>query len=93
MQLLIESRIGNKMRILVKFFASHRDAVGKEKIILDLEQGASIAQLLEILLEKYPALKKLKDYTLISLNQNYSDLNQRLKEGDEVALFPPVSGG
>jgi MoaD family protein len=81
------------MKIAIKLFASHREAVGKEKIIVDIEEGATIAQLLQIIFEKYLALKKLKDYTLISLNQNYANLEQKLKDGDEVALFPPVSGG
>lgn len=81
------------MKIVVKLFSSHREAIGKEKIIFDLEQGATVGELLKLLIVKYPVLKKLKNYTLISLNQNYANLEQKLKENDEVALFPPVSGG
>ncbi|MDI6856068.1 MAG: MoaD/ThiS family protein [Candidatus Thermoplasmatota archaeon] len=81
------------MKVSVKFFALHREAVGKEKITLDVKEGATIETLLNLLLEKYPALKKLKDYTFISLNHNYAAPEQKLKDNDEVALFPPVSGG
>lgn len=81
------------MKVCVKFFALHREAVGKEKIILDIEENAPIEKLLELLIEKYPGLRKLEEYTFISLNHEYADKNRKLKSGDEVALFPPVGGG
>jgi len=81
------------MRIKVKFFSSHRDAVGKKEIEVEIKENSSINDLLEMLSENYPKLKELTDYTVLSLNHRYADGNEIIKEGDEVAIFPPLEGG
>lgn len=81
------------MKVIVKFFALHRETVGKEKISLDVEEDITVGNLLQLLVEKYPSLRKLEEHTFISLNHEYADKNRKLKSGDEVALFPPVGGG
>jgi len=81
------------MRVKVKFFAAHRKAVGESELEVELEENATIDNLIEKLIGKYPKLKKLDKYTIASLNHSYAKRNQSLKDGDEVALFPPVEGG
>ena len=78
------------MKIKVKFFSSHRDAVGEKEIEVEIKENSSLNDLLEMLSEKYPKLKELKGYTVLSLNHRYADGNSRMKEGDEVAIFPPL---
>ena len=55
-----------------------------------------IKNLKNYLCEKYPELKKYikhKDLIRIAVNLEYIQSNEKLKESDEIALFPPVSGG
>jgi MoaD family protein len=81
------------MKITVKFFAGHRDVVGKEKIEMNVKEDVTINDVLNSLMKRYPGLENLKEYTIASLNHSYAKLNEKLREGDELAFFPPVGGG
>jgi sulfur-carrier protein len=91
------------LRITVKAFASFREILGKD-IYLDLEEGSTVKDLLEELSSSNQKLKDtafdgsggLKDYVLLMINRKRIDsshLETQLKDGDEVAIFPPVAGG
>ena len=79
------------MKVEVKFFARCREIVGEKIKELEVEEGVKIQDLIDLLLTKYPELKKEK--LIISLNHKYAPLNANVKANDEVAVFPPVSGG
>lgn len=81
------------MRIKVKFFASYREAVGKSEVEVDVKDKTDISALLEILKSEHPELGKLIEPVIVSINREYATYNTILKEGDEVAILPPVSGG
>lgn len=82
------------MKVRLRFFGLHRQAVGREELDLEIPSGATIAQVLDTLVATYPGLDSLRRQTLVALDQNYADdLAQELKEGDELALFSAVSGG
>jgi molybdopterin converting factor subunit 1 len=81
------------MIIKVKFFASYREAVGTEEIDIDLDSDADVSQLLESVKAKHPAIGKLIEPLIVSVNKEYAEFDKVLHEGDEVALLPPVSGG
>ncbi|MDM7911592.1 MAG: MoaD/ThiS family protein [Methanotrichaceae archaeon] len=92
------------MKIMVRAFASFREILGKE-IEMDLKEGSTVRDLLETLASSSPKLKKaafddsgnLLEYVLLMTNRKRidpSDLDGAvLKDGDEVAIFPPVAGG
>lgn len=48
---------------------------------------------MQMLVAEYPKLSEFTDYTMILLNATYSDGTELIKDGDEVALFPPLDGG
>ncbi len=76
------------MKVKVKYFASMRDRMGKGDEELELQEGATIADLWQaVSQEAFP------ENTLVAVNMEYTDLSHPLKEGDEVAFFPPVTGG
>ena len=79
------------MKVEVKFFARCREIVGEKIKELEVEEGVKIQDIIDLLLTTYPDLKKEK--LIISLNHKYAPLNANLKANDEVAVFPPVSGG
>ena len=76
----------------VRFFASLKEEVGLEREELELGEGPAIADLLEVLIEAHPVLRGNEKF-LIAVNGIRSKTDQRLEEGDIVALLPPVSGG
>ena len=80
------------MKVTIKFFASLKEEVGCDEEELELGSGVSVSDLLEILRETHPVLRGDEKF-LVAVNSVRSMLNQRLAEGDVVALLPPVSGG
>jgi len=82
------------MKVKVKFFAQHREAVGKSEIELNIEktEGTTVARLYEALVAKYPGLAKLSRITLAVVNYNMVNEWEMVKDGDEVAFFPPMGG-
>ncbi len=82
-----------RLKLTVKYFGSVRDDSGTEKEYLTLDEGTTISQAMALLKEKHLGLKSRKGQILFALNQNYSALEAVLKDGDELALFPVVSGG
>ena len=77
------------MKIHVKYFASVRDLMGTESKDLDIDISLSVYELWKDLTVK---LNDPKD-VLIAVNHKYVDKDFKLNDGDEVAYFPPVTGG
>ncbi|WP_456365308.1 ubiquitin-like small modifier protein 1 [Thermococcus sp.] len=88
------------MRVKVRYFARYRSLVGTGEEEVELPEGATVMDLIEKLKERHPVLKTkifaedddLADVN-VSRNGRYVRFDEILKEGDVVALFPPVSGG
>jgi len=81
------------MRISVKLFAILRERSGSKELTIELPDGATAELAVEQLVEKLPAIRDLVGRAAVAINQNYSDRSTVLKDGDELALIPPVSGG
>ncbi|MDH7507834.1 MAG: MoaD/ThiS family protein [Methanomassiliicoccales archaeon] len=81
------------MKVKVKFFASYREIVGQHEITMDMNQGTKLSDLIEDLKRLYPRLHGFTDPIVTSVNKKYAGDDVILKEGDEIALLPPVSGG
>ena len=81
------------MNVRVLFFGQLKDVAGCATDSVDLADGATLADLLAHYEKKIPRLKDFLPSTALSLNQEYASPAARLKDNDEVALLPPVSGG
>jgi len=81
------------MKVRVRLFARLREVAGVGVFEQDLSQGATVEDLVAALHAGYPCLAGLTARTIISVNQAFASPDQVLREGDEVAIFPPVSGG
>jgi molybdopterin converting factor small subunit len=79
------------MSIKVLFFGATAAITGKREIELKDRHGVWIRDLFVELLNKYPELSNQK--LLLSLNQQYSNGDEIIREGDEIAIFTAVSGG
>ena len=81
------------MQVRLLFFASLKDIVGSRELRMDVPQGSTVADLLFQLESRYPRMKEYRSVILTAINEDYVDKSTRISEGDEVAIFPPVSGG
>jgi molybdopterin synthase catalytic subunit/molybdopterin converting factor small subunit len=80
-----------KMQVRVLPFGVLKESLGADGFALDLPGGATVADLLARLGVQAPAVEKLG--IAVSVNAEYADRCQVLRENDEVGLLPPVSGG
>src|SRR6266699_6140139 len=81
------------MQVKLLFFASLKDIVGSRQLLLDLPHGATIEDVLARLETSYPRIKDYRPVVLTAINEEYVDQRTTVQDGDEVAIFPPVSGG
>ena len=77
----------------VKLFAKARDVAGTETLAVRLTPGATVADLRQALGAACPDLKSLSGGLLVAVNAKYAGDATPVAAGDEVACFPPVSGG
>ena len=79
----------------IKYFAWIRELTKNNEEYLDSNKIQNLKELKKFLLTKYPDLQKHFDQEILrfAVNQEYVVENIDLNEEDEIAVFPPVSGG
>ena len=80
-------------RVRVLFFASLREQVQRAEAEWALADGATVADLWQAVVAAHPQVEPMAGSVSFAVNQEYATRDQELREGDEVALIPPVSGG
>jgi molybdopterin synthase catalytic subunit len=81
------------MHVTVLLFGSLREATGAKELALELPEGAAVAELGRLLAQQFPAFEALRGRVRTSVNQRIVEAGHVLRDGDEVAWLPPVSGG
>nr|WP_136250094.1 molybdopterin converting factor subunit 1 [Ningiella ruwaisensis] len=80
--------------INIKFFADFRERAGVASLKLEQSGETTVASLVETLLEQNNDFEFLSSKNvLIAVNQTLSASDAKINDGDEVAFFPPVTGG
>ena len=82
------------MKIL--YFANIRQTIGKIEEQIDIDETYTVEEIIKILVKKNEKYKKAFsniDNIKCSINFNYVKLNAKVKNTDELAFFPPVTGG
>ncbi|WP_174626088.1 MoaD/ThiS family protein [Candidatus Methylobacter favarea] len=77
------------MSIKVRYFASLKESLGRAEDDLEFSGPATVKEVWE----RANAGKPLPDHILAAVNMDYAQLNNAVRDGDEVAFFPPVTGG
>lgn len=77
------------MNIKILYFASLGEQLGKAEDKLHLSDSLTASQIWQQLNPDFP----LPANTLVAINQEYAAFDTRLQSGDELAFFPPVTGG
>ena len=81
------------MRVRVVYFGMLKDAVGRQLEDVELREPATLRDLVEACVAKTPVIDNFRDVLAYSVNMEYANFATPLKEGDEIAMLPPVSGG
>jgi molybdopterin converting factor small subunit len=81
------------VHVQVLLFASHREAFGKSRVQVSVPWGTNIESLYRELVTRVPRMADLRPFTTFAVNREVVASSTILRDGDELALLQPVSGG
>jgi len=81
------------MTITVKLFAIYQETYQKSELILNLPKDSKAKDVLDLILQEKSELESWRTITKLAVNLEFVSPDFPLKNGDEIALIPPVSGG
>jgi molybdopterin converting factor subunit 1 len=79
--------------ITIRFFAMCREVTGREEEEMIVPDGVTADEIWDKIISRYPDLEKYKAQSRIAVNLEYAKASVKLKNGDELCIIPPVSGG
>ena len=83
--------------MVIKYFSWIKEHIGKSEERIELPVNVSTIEELMLYLEnlndKYKLAFKKKDLIKIAINKSYSPIDDKINNNDEIAFFPPVTGG
>ncbi len=85
--------MSDAVKVRVLFFGAARDVVDQNPLELSLAAPATVSTAFQSLVAKFSELERFGRSLLFAVNQEYATPDTMLKENDELAVFPPVSGG
>jgi molybdopterin converting factor subunit 1 len=80
------------MTVTVLLFASYAEALGTASLDVELDGDPTVSDVLTLIRAR-PGADRLPPAPLVAVNQQYASAGSAVREGDEVALIPPVAGG
>ena len=90
----VASEASGQIRVRVLFFGAAREEAAADEIVLGVDAPATARDVFARLLADYPGLRRFGRSLLVAVNQEYArEPDREVKDGDEIAVFPPVSGG
>ncbi len=81
------------MNIKIRLFARYRELVGSTETNLQVQPGITVGTFKNQIDNYFPQLKAYTPTLLIALNGEFVESDLVLKDGDEVAILPPLGGG
>jgi molybdopterin converting factor subunit 1 len=81
------------MRVTLLYFAAARERAGLASEVLDLADGATAGDALAAVCARHPALAAVASKLRLAVDREFAGADRSLRDGSEVALIPPVSGG
>lgn len=77
----------------IRLFATLKDKAGKSRISIPFAEAMEVQAMLDTIAMHHPQLAETLPISLVAVNRDFAERNKLVSPGDEVALFPPVSGG
>jgi molybdopterin converting factor subunit 1 len=81
------------VKVAVCLFARYREAVGRDRVEVEVPEGATVEEVWRAVSAAHPTLTRYRPHTLFAIGNEYVEAERPVQAGDEVACFPPVSGG
>src|SRR5690606_34419060 len=81
------------MRVRVLYFAVFRERLGTDEEALELADAATVSAAIDELASRHEAIAALRGRFRVAVNHELVGDDHVLRDGDEVALIPPVAGG
>ncbi|MGC1308094.1 MAG: MoaD/ThiS family protein [Phormidesmis sp.] len=79
--------------VTLKLFAVYQETLGEAEKTMVLPVGTTAGEVRDRLIKAHPTLAQWKALTRFGINLQFVEADAVLKEGDELVLIPPVSGG
>ena len=81
------------IKVRAEFYSRLKEIVDASVLVLSLPEKATVNDLVEQLQKRYPELRHFRKSILCGIGVEFVDRNHELKEGDTIAIMPPVQGG
>ena len=81
------------MKISVRVFGRYKDITAREMIQLDITDGNTLRDVVEVFIKRYPSVEIDKGRMMVTKNKMYTSYDTTISEGDEITLSPPVVSG
>ena len=81
------------MRVTVRLFAQLREVCGGSECVCAVPAGTSVADVWRALILRHPSLEPYGGSVTCAVNADFAKMTSSVRDGDEVAFLPPVSGG
>ena len=81
------------MHVTVRLFARLRELAGASELRREVPDGSTALDVWNVLAAEFPPMAGYTKAISVAVNEEYSRLAVSVREGDEIAFLPPVSGG
>jgi molybdopterin converting factor subunit 1 len=79
--------------VTVRLFARLRELARRDELRLEVAEGSTAQDVWNGLTREYPALADYTKAISVAVNEDYARLTASVRDGDDIAFLPPVSGG